>query len=158
MRAGAGAGTAAGAGAERVIVLDTTVLVYAVGASHPLQESCRTLVGAIGRGAIPATTTVEVIQEFAHVRARRRGRADAAQLALDFTSLLAPLQVVTEQHLRDGIDLWRADEPLGAFDAVLAAAAMAAGATLVSADAAFAHVRHLDHVAPDRAGVARLIG
>ena len=62
-----------------MIVLDTTVLIYAVGSEHPLREPCRGLVEAITDGRVEATTTVEVIQEFVHVRARRRGGADAAE-------------------------------------------------------------------------------
>lgn len=61
-----------------MIVLDTTVLAYAVGAEHPLREPSRRLVAAIGDGRIAATTTVDVVQEFAHAYARRRARAAAA--------------------------------------------------------------------------------
>lgn len=141
-----------------MIVLDTTVLVYAVGVDHPLREPSRQLVNAIGEGTVSATTTVEVIQELAHVRARRLDRTDAAQIAGDYARLLGPLLLVTEQHLRSGLDLWRRYSALGCFDAVLAAAAMAADATLVSADKAFSRVRGLRHAVPDARGVARLLG
>ena len=57
-----------------MIVLDTTVLVYAKGAEHPLRDPCRQLVAAIAEGALQATTSVEVIQELVHVRACRRGQ------------------------------------------------------------------------------------
>ena len=85
-----------------MIVLDTTVLVYATGSEHPLREPCRQLVDAIANGVLTATTTVEVIQEFTHVRVRRMGRADASLLAESFTDLLAPLLPVTESALRRG--------------------------------------------------------
>jgi predicted nucleic acid-binding protein len=62
-----------------VIVLDTTVLAYAVGSEHPCRARIATL--SLAGGNVRATTTVEVLQEFAHVRARRRGREDAAALA-----------------------------------------------------------------------------
>src|SRR2546422_121951 len=58
-----------------VIVLDTTVLAYAVGTEHPLRDPCRRMVAAILDGSITATTTIDVIQEFAHGYARRRPRA-----------------------------------------------------------------------------------
>ena len=64
-----------------MIVLDTTVLAYAVGEAHPLRDPCRRLLAAHAEGRIEATTTVEVIQEFAHIRARRRTRPDAVRLA-----------------------------------------------------------------------------
>jgi predicted nucleic acid-binding protein len=141
-----------------VIVLDTTILVYAVGADHPLREPCRRLIGAIADGRIEASTTVEAIQEFAHVRARRRGRADAAALARDYVELLSPLVDVGRDDLLRGLDLFAAGDRFGTFDAVLAAATIGAGATaLVSADRGFADVPELTHVVPDEPGVAGLL-
>jgi hypothetical protein len=141
-----------------VIVLDTTVLVYAVGAEHPLREPCSRLVEAIGAGAIQATTTVEVIQEFVHVRARRRGRSDGARLGNDYAELLAPLLSVTPEHLLMGLVLFERHERLDAFDAVLAAASAARGATaLVSADAGFRDLPEIAHVTPDDDGVRELL-
>lgn len=140
-----------------MIVLDTTVLVYAMGAEHPLREPCRELIAAIAEGAIQATTTVEVIQEFVHVRARRRGRKDAAAAGRDYAELLAPLLSVAREDLQQGLALFERSDRLGAFDAVLAAAATAASASaLISADTAFAGSAALEHVVPDAAGVARL--
>lgn len=142
-----------------MIVLDTTVLVYAVGAEHPLRDPCRRLVGAVEQGLLQATTTAEVVQEFTHVRARRRSRTDAADVASAWIDLLSPLRVVSESDLRDGLVLYRGAGRLGAFDAVLAAVARGAGATaLVSADRAFAEVAGLCHVVPDADGIARLLG
>jgi uncharacterized protein len=140
-----------------MIVLDTTVLVYAVGVEHPLREPCRELVTAIGDGAVSATTTVEVVQELAHVRARRRDRRDATKVATDFARLLGPLLLVTEQHLHDGLDLWARHPRLGCFDAVLAAATISTGGILVSADKAFGRIRGLTHRVPDAKGVASLL-
>jgi uncharacterized protein len=142
-----------------VIVLDTTVLAYAVGAEHPLQRPCRRLVRAIANGEVTATTTIEVIQEFTHVRARRRDRKDAADLARDYIELLSPLLVATEPDLREGLRLFEDTAGIGAFDAVLAAAAHAAGAdALVSADAGFSAVANIRHVTPDAEGIRHLLG
>src|SRR5688500_7640344 len=62
-------------GQRPMIVLDTTVLCYTVGESHPLREPCRQLLLAQADGRVDAATTIEVIQEFVHVRARRRTAA-----------------------------------------------------------------------------------
>jgi uncharacterized protein len=141
-----------------VIVLDTTVLVYAVGADHPFRVPCQELVRAVADGEVLATTTVEVIQEFTHVRARRRDRKDAAELARNYIELLSPLLVVEDSDLREGLRLFEESAALGAFDAVLAAAAHAVGAeALVSADAAFSTVASLRHVTPDEAGIRELL-
>jgi uncharacterized protein len=141
-----------------VIVLDTTVLVYAKGANHPLRDPCRRLIDAIARGGLDATSTVEVIQEFVHVRAQRRERSDAVALGGDYADLLVPLLMVDEERLRRGLALFEHTERLGAFDAVLAATAIDVDAdALVSADGAFAGVPGLTHVVPDDAGVDRLL-
>jgi predicted nucleic acid-binding protein len=142
-----------------MIVLDTTVLVYAKGAEHPLREPCRELIEAIAAGEIEATTSVEAIQEFVHVRARRRDRRDAATLGRDYAELLSPLLEITAKQLRRGLELFEQVEDLGAFDAVLAGAAIDAGASaLVSADSDFADIPGLQHTLPDAAGVAALRG
>jgi predicted nucleic acid-binding protein len=141
-----------------MIVLDTTVLMYAKGADHPLRDPARRLIAAVADREVQATTTVEAIQEFVHVRARRRGRADAVALGNDFSELLSPLLSVTGEHLRDGLALFERSEQLGAFDAVLVAAALSAGAeALVSADRAFAAVTALAHIIPDEQGVTTLL-
>jgi predicted nucleic acid-binding protein len=142
-----------------VIVLDTTVLVYAVGADHPLREPCQQLIRAIADGTILATTTTEVIQEFTHVRARRRDRKDAAELARDYIELLSPLLIVEETDLREGLRLYQEGTEFGSSGAVLAAAARAAGAdALVSADTGFASITAVHHVVPDANGIVQLLG
>jgi hypothetical protein len=141
-----------------VILLDTTVLVYAKGRDHPLRDSCRELVEAIAARRLEATTTVEVIQEFVHVRARRRDRADAAALGRDYAELLAPLLCPTVEDLRAGLALFERTDALGAFDAVLAASSARAGLTaIVSADSGFAGISEISHVVPDRAGLSTLL-
>jgi predicted nucleic acid-binding protein len=142
-----------------MIVLDTTVLVYAVGAEHPLRDPSRELLQAIADGAVDASTSVEVIQEFVHVRARRRGRGDAVAAGRDYAELLSPLLSVTREELQRGLELFEHSEQLGTFDAVLAAAAISGGASaLVSADSGFATLVHqIPHVRPDHDGVASLL-
>jgi predicted nucleic acid-binding protein len=137
-----------------VIAVDTTILVYAVGIDHPLRDPCRSLVRAVGDGRISATTTVEVIQEFTHVRARRRGRADAARRGLEYAVLFGPLLRPDGDDLARGLELFAAHERLGASDAVLAATVQRDDriAGLASADAEFGSVNglvHLDAGAPD---------
>lgn len=141
-----------------MIVLDTTVLVYAVGTDHPFRQPCQRLVRAIADGEVNATTTVEVIQEFTHVRARRRDRKDAAELARDYIELLSPLLIIEEPDLREGLRLFEGSSGVGPFDAILAAAAHAVGAdALVSADGGFSAVPNIRHVVPDADGIQSLL-
>lgn len=143
-----------------MILLDTTVLVYAVGAQHRLRAPCRAVIEAVGAARLHATTTVEVVQEFAHVRARRRSRDDAARLARSFATLLAPLATVDEVDLDHGLTLFASTPSVGAFDSVLAAVARQheVVTALVSADRAFADVPGLVHHDPADPDFARSLG
>jgi hypothetical protein len=141
-----------------MILLDTTVLAYAVGEEHPLRDPCRRLLAAHADGRIEATTTVEVVQELVHVRARRRDRADAAALGRQVAEAFA-LIVTTAEDLERGLALFERHPALGAFDAVLAAVAIGHSAdALVSADRAFARVPGLRWVDPGSTELDRLIG
>ncbi len=141
-----------------MIVLDTTVLVYAVGVDHPLRDPSRRLVDSIAAGRVDATTTIEVIQEFVHIRARRQGRADAAKAGRNFAELLAPLLVTPAVAVEAGWRIFERSQSLGAFDAFLAATAIASDAdALVSADRAFSSVSRLAHVVPGTEEFERLL-
>lgn len=133
-----------------MILLDTTVLVYAVGGDHPLRAPCRRVIEEVGKGDIAATTTVEVIQEFAHVRAHRRGRTDASALSRHFIDLLTPLVQPDESDLARGLAIFERHDALGSFDAVLAAIVLERDhlSGLMSADRAFSAIPGLDHLDP----------
>ncbi len=129
-----------------MILLDTTVLSYAVGEEHPLRSPCRRLLAAHAEGLVEATTTVEVVQEFAHVRARRRTRSDAIAVARNYARAFS-LLVTDPEDLELGLSLWGEYPALGAFDAVLAAVALNRNAeALVSADKAFGELPQLPWV------------
>jgi uncharacterized protein len=141
-----------------VIVLDTTILVYAVGADHSLRSPTRALIESIRDDLVRATTTVEVVQEFAHVRARRRSCADAAALATEYAVGLSPLVQPEQEDLVEGLVLFGASESLGPFDAVLAATARRRGWALASADRSFGQVDGLVHLNPSSATFLDQVG
>jgi predicted nucleic acid-binding protein len=141
-----------------LIVLDTTILVYAVGGEHRLADPCRRLIAAVGSGRVKATTTPEAIQEFVHVRARRRTRSDAAKLGRAYVDVLSPLLTIDSQILSAGLRLFERAKRVGSFDAVLAAATIATEAeALVSADRAFDEIRALTSWEPSGPEVAKLL-
>ncbi len=141
-----------------MILVDTTVLSYAVGEEHPLRVPCRRVLAAHGSGRITATSTVEVIQEFAHVRARRRPRNDAVSLARQYAAAFA-LIVTQPEDLDLGLTLFEAHPGLGAFDAVLAAVAINRHAdALISADAAFGGVPGVVWIDPATVALEHLLG
>jgi len=134
-----------------VILLDTTVLVYAAGREHPLRDPCRRLLEAHAGRVIRCTTTVEVVQEFAHVYSRARSRQLAAAVARQY-GIAFDLLSTTPADLALGLDLYEAHERLGAFDAMLAAVAMNQGLeALVSADRAYGTVPGLRWLDPGAA-------
>jgi predicted nucleic acid-binding protein len=141
-----------------VILLDTTVLTYAVGDEHPLRDPCQRLLAAHSLGTVACATTIEVIQEFAYVRARRRPRAEAVARALDYMEAFSLLP--TEyQDLRLGLELFEHHAALGAFDAVLAAVALNQRAeALISADRGFSGVPGLKWIDPATDALDRLLG
>ena len=141
-----------------MILIDTTVLTYAVGVEHPLREPCRRLLQAHADGRIEAATTIEVIQEFVHVRARRRSRADAVAVARQYMAALS-LLLTRAEDLDVGLSLFERQTALGAFDSVLAAVALNRDAeALVSADRAFGEVPDLRWVNPATPNLEHLIG
>jgi predicted nucleic acid-binding protein len=141
-----------------VIVVDTSILVYAVGSEHDLGEPSGRLFDAVAEGRLEATSTVEVIQEFTHAFSRRRSRREAADRARSYTTLLAPLLASDASYVDPALDLFERHERLDIFDAFLTAAALDAGASaLVSADAAFASLEELSHVAPGSAAFEELL-
>jgi predicted nucleic acid-binding protein len=126
-----------------VILLDTTVLAYAVGSEHPLRKPARWLLAAQRDGLIDATTTVEVLQEFLHIRARRHGRDDAVHLTKELVDAFDLLQT-SREDLIAGADLYARHLDLGAFDAVLAAVAIDREVSaFVSADRSFRGITDL---------------
>lgn len=123
-----------------MILCDTDVLAYAVGGEHALREPCRRLVQSHADGLIDLTTTVEVLQEFAHVYARRRTRKAAAGLTRQYAESLEVL-LTEPRDLALGLTLYEEQPRLGCFDALLAAVALNRHAeALISGDRAFGDV------------------
>ncbi len=130
-----------------MIVLDTSVLVYAVGGEHPLRGPAEAVVEAATEGRIRATTTIEVVQEFAYARARRYGRRNAVTLGRKYATLLSPLLVTEQADLEDGLRLFARYDGLGSFDALLAAVARRVQPeAFVSSDRGFSGVHNLRFV------------
>ena len=139
------------------MILDTNVLVYAVGSEHPLRGPARRLIAAVRDGQARATTSVLVLRELTYGYARRRGDADAAALARSYVELLEPLLPVEQVHFMTALRLVE-EHHLRASDALLAATAIHASHPLVTADRAFADISGLQTVLLGEYAVERLLG
>jgi predicted nucleic acid-binding protein len=127
-----------------MLLLDTNVLVYAVGRDHPLRRPAQALLRAADDGRLAITTTPDVIQEFTHVYSLTRPRDETAERALDVARACSPLITSRESDVSVAIELFRRHERIDAFDCLLAATALREGVDgLVSADWAFAAVADL---------------
>lgn len=137
------------------LLLDSAVLIYAVGDEHPLRAPSRALVATAAVGPPPVTTSLAV-QEFLHQR-RRRGRSldEACQQADDYLDALAVLDLEVDD-VRTAASLLRDVPALDVADACHAAVALRAGVShVVSPDPSFDSVDGLVRLDPAQA-VARL--
>lgn len=133
-------------------LFDTAVFLYAIGADHPYREPCRRLVSLAAEGQIHGEASVEMIQEFVHVRCRRKGdRQQAVREAADI-ALFCKLHDLTETDLRRALRLFKSVEALGMRDAIHAATALNRGLDLiVSPDRGFDNVPGLARIDPTEA-------
>lgn len=127
-----------------MLLLDTNILVYAVGRDHPLRQPAQALLRAADDGRVAITTTPDVIQEFTHIYSLTRPRDETAERALDVARACSPLVTSHESDVSVAIELFRRHERIDAFDCLLAATALRENVDgLVSADRAFAAVADL---------------
>ncbi|CAN5153867.1 hypothetical protein BH23ACT9_BH23ACT9_27180 [soil metagenome] len=132
-------------------MLDSAVMIYALGGDHPYRQPCRLLMGAARAGELQAETTALAVQEVLHQRARRTGdRQRAAAVSRDLATVLVVHELLGSD-LRRAIELFAESSALDAADACHAAIALDRGiGTIISPDRAFDAVpglRRLDPVA-----------
>ncbi len=120
------------------VLLDTNVILYALGGPHAQAEPCRRILELAGEGALRPEAPVDIVQEILHHRNRRLGnRAQASRDALA-AATLCRLHAVEPQDAREAPRLFAASPRLSARDAVFAAIATRHGLkTILSADADF---------------------
>jgi len=140
-----------------VILLDTNVLVYALGTEHPLRDTSRRAVEAAV--TVRVTTALVVIQEFLHVFGLARPRRIAADAARSYATAFEPLLAPDADDLGLAVELYERHARLEASDALLAATALnrEVGA-LVTADRAFADVPGLRVFDPRAPELAAMLG
>lgn len=136
----------------RRFLFDTAVFLYAVGAEHKYQRPCRHLVELASRDQIRGEASVELVQEFVHVRARRSGdRLGATRDAEDVASLCV-LHEVTELDLHLALSLFRTNSAIQMRDAIHAATALNRGIdAIVSPDRGFDDIEGLERLDPTEA-------
>jgi predicted nucleic acid-binding protein len=133
------------------VFIDTSVLMYAAGADHPLRDACQRIVQRVQARDIDAVTSVEVVQEIVHRFIAIR-RPDLARRIGEATlDLFAPVLPVTHATMRRFPDLVERYPALQARDIVHVATCLNEGIVdIVSSDRGFdavAEVRRIDPLA-----------
>lgn len=134
-----------------MILVDTNVLIYAIGSTESVAELAAGVLAYAGDRDLRITP--RVLEEFAHVHARRtRDRVQAREYCEELAAHLGPLEYASEEDIAVALETWAAQPNLDFADALLAAQALRHECPLVSADKAFGEVAGLqwiDLAAPD---------
>jgi hypothetical protein len=144
---------------KRVLV-DTNVILYALGGPHAYAEPCRRILTLAGEGRVELEAPVDLVQEILHHRARRlgdRGQAAADALA---AATLCRLHAVEPRDANRAAELFASSGRLSARNAVFAAVGVRHGLdAILSADSDFDGLSDLRRVDPtDSDAVTELTG
>jgi hypothetical protein len=131
------------------VFIDTGVIMYAAGSSHPLREPSRRILAMVESGTLLAVTSTEVVQEIAH-RYLSIGRRDIAErLTADTLDLFAPVLPITHAVVRRLPSLIAQYPGLAARDLIHVATCQHEGVTdIVSPDRGFDEVAGLRRLDP----------
>jgi uncharacterized protein len=134
---------------------DTGIFLYATGAEHPYRDACRAMVRLAADGILLGDASVELVQEYVHVRAHRSGDHVEAVRGGQYISQLCRLHALQPEDMSLGLKLFEESPKLQMRDAVHAATALNRGIRfVVTPDRAFDEVQGLERVdplgAPDR--------
>jgi predicted nucleic acid-binding protein len=143
------------------VLLDTKVVLYAIGGPHAYAESCRRILALAGEDRLRLEAPVDLVREVMHHRARHLGdRTQAAADALAAASLCR-LHAVEPDDVREAAELFAGSPtPLSARDALFAAIAYRHGLErILSANTDFDGLPGLRRIDPaDGEAVAALAG
>lgn len=131
------------------VLVDTNVILYALGGPHAQAEPCRRVLALAGEGKLRLEAPVDLVQEILHHRSRRL--SDRSQAAADALAAanLCRLHAVEPSDTRAAATLFASSSRLSARDAIFAAIASRHGLrTILSVDVDFDDLRDLRRVDP----------
>jgi predicted nucleic acid-binding protein len=104
-----------------VRLIDTNVIVYAVGRAHSLKQAAGRILSDIAAGSLAANLDVETLQEILHLYSSR-GEREKGFRTVEHLLLLFPNPIsIGREEVEDARDLMRQHPFLGARDAIHAA-------------------------------------
>lgn len=102
-------------------LIDTNVVIYAVGKAHPLQDEARRVLDRVAEGTLHANVDAELLQEVLHVYNTRKERRKGFDTVNDLLVLFPNPISIGREEIEVARDLMRAYSVLGARDAIHAA-------------------------------------
>jgi uncharacterized protein len=130
------------------VFIDTSVIMYAGGAEHPLRQPCRDVMRRIVTGDLDAATSTEVVQEILHRFARGR-RPIGVRMARGVLELFGDVVAVDRTIMVDALRQYEQSPGVSSRDAVHAATCRVHGIDhIVSVDAGFDAVADIIRVHP----------
>jgi uncharacterized protein len=129
--------------------LDTNIFIYAAGRESHLKEPCKRILLDAAVGTLPATTSVEVLQELLHVFQRRAGAEFAVTAVRSVLEIVGEALPVTEQTLSAALDLLDQHDALPVRDVIHLATMLEHGITqIISADTHFNSIEGIVRIDP----------
>lgn len=140
-------------------LLDTTVFLYALGREHSYKMPCSAIVEALKQSGVEGVVSVDLIQEFVHVRIKRGHDASETLRMAEGIISLCEVHDFESRDLHLALRLFGEHPKLDFRDAIFAATAINRGIDkIISADRDFDTVPQLQRVDPaDAAAIAELI-
>ncbi len=140
-------------------MFDTSVFIYALGGEHPYRAPCRAIMSKGVEGLLAGEASIELIHEFAHVRARRGVNRRTAVADARHIAETSRLHTVERADVERALELWSEHEQLDMRDAIFAAQALNRQINVIlSPDRGFDGIEGLRRIDPaDAAAVASLI-
>lgn len=130
------------------LFVDTAVIMFAAGTSHPLQEPCRNVLRLHADQTIDAVTSAEVVQEILH-RFSRGDRGIGDRMASGTLRAFSPVLAVDHPVVERARTLMAGQPTLHARDAIHAATCLVHDLeAIVSPDADFDVVASLRRIDP----------
>ncbi len=139
--------------ANRPMLVDVNVPMYAAGAPHRYKGACAWIMAEIAERRIDAAIDVEVIQEVLYRYGALQRWEIAATLAISLLELVPTVYPIQEGDARLAINLFSRYAPLGvmARDLIHVAVMLNNGLTrIISTDAHFDHIEGIERLDPQR--------
>jgi uncharacterized protein len=125
-------------------LIDTNVIVYALGKSHPLKENSRRILADVATGSLEATVDVETLQEILHLYSSRRERKKGFETVDNLLVLIPRPVAIQREDIEEAGKLMAQYSFLGARDAIHAAVLITHGLEgIITADRVFGRIRNL---------------